>query len=150
MAFEDGASLKGQLEIVLKDQSGKVKERRTEKNLIVNTGLNAILDRLVGTSEAVMSHMGLGSSSTAAAAGQTALVSQLGSREAIDSSTVTGSSVAYVCTFEAGDATGTITEAGIFNAASGGTMLCRSVFSSITKGANDSLNVTWTITVTAS
>ena len=150
MAFQDRASLKGQLEIVLKDQSGKVKERRKEKNLIVNTGLNAILDRLVGTSEAVMSHMGLGSSSTAAAAGQTALVSQLGSREAIDSSTVTGSSVAYVCTFEAGDATGTITEAGIFNAASGGTMLCRSVFSSITKGANDSLNVTWTITVTAS
>lgn len=150
MAFKDGASLKGQLEIVLKDKSGKVKERRKEKNLIVNTGLNAILDRLVGTSEAVMSHMGLGSSSTAAAAGQTALVSQLGSREAIDSSTVTGSSVAYVCTFEAGDATGTITEAGIFNASTSGTMLCRSVFSSITKGANDSLNVTWTITVTAS
>ena len=150
MAFQDGASLQGQLEIVLKDESGKVKERRKEKNLIVNTGLNAILDRLVGTSEAVMSHMGLGSSSTAAAAGQTALVSQLGSREALDSSTVTGSSVAYVCTFEAGDATGTITEAGIFNASSGGTMLCRSVFSSITKGANDSLNVTWTITVTAS
>ena len=150
MAFQDGASLQGQLEIVVKDESGKVKERRKEKNLIVNTGLNAILDRLVGTSEAVMSHMGLGSSSTAAAAGQTALVSQLGSREALDSSTVTGSSVAYVCTFEAGDATGTITEAGIFNASSGGTMLCRSVFSSITKGANDSLNVTWTITVTAS
>lgn len=150
MAFQDGASLQGQLEIVLKDKSGKVKERRKEKNLIVNTGLNAILDRLVGTSEAVMSHMGLGSSSTAAAAGQTDLISLLGSREALDSSTVTGSSVAYVCTFEAGDATGTITEAGIFNASSGGTMLCRSVFSSITKGANDSLNVTWTITVTAS
>tara|TARA_Y100000766_G_C18729564_1_gene518125 strand:+ start:25 stop:477 length:453 start_codon:yes stop_codon:yes gene_type:complete len=150
MAFKDGASLQGQLEIVLKDKSGKVKERRKEKNLIVNTGLNAILDRLVGTSEAVMSHMGLGSSSTAAAAGQTDLISLLGSREAIDSSTVTGSSVAYVCTFEAGDATGTITEAGIFNASTSGTMLCRSVFSSITKGANDSLNVTWTITVTAS
>ncbi len=150
MAFRDDANLKGQLEIVLRDKNGKIKERRKERNLIVNTGLNAILDRLVGTSEAVMSHMGLGSSSTAAAAGQTALVSQLGSREAIDSSTVTGSSVAYVCTFEAGDATGTITEAGIFNASSGGTMLCRSVFSSITKGANDSLNVTWTITVTAS
>ncbi len=150
MAFRDDANLKGQLEIVLRDRNGKIKERRKERNLIVNTGLNAILDRLVGTSEAVMSHMGLGSSSTAAAAGQTALVSQLGSREAIDSSTVTGSSVAYVCTFEAGDATGTITEAGIFNASSGGTMLCRSVFSSITKGANDSLNVTWTITVTAS
>ncbi len=150
MAFQDGAKFEGQLEIVLKDKDGNIKEKRNHRNLVVNTGLNAILDRLIGTSEAVMSHMALGSSTTAAAAGQTDLVSILGTREALDSSTVTGSSVAYVCTFEAGDATGTVTEAGIFNASSSGTMLCRSVFSAITKGANDSLNVTWTITVTAS
>ena len=150
MAFNDTTSFKGELDIVLRDKDGNIKDRRKEKNLIVNAGLNAILDRLVGTSEAVMSHMALGSGTTAAAAGQTALVTQLGSREALDSSTVTASSLAYVCTFEAGDATGTVTEAGIFNASSSGTMLCRSVFSAITKGANDSLNVTWTITVTAS
>ena len=97
-----------------------------------------------------MSHMALGSGTTAAAAGNTALETQLGSREALDSSTVTASSLAYVCTFEAGDATGTVTEAGIFNASSSGPMLCRSVFSAITKGSSDSLNVTWTISVTAS
>ena len=97
-----------------------------------------------------MSHMALGSGTTAAAAANTALETQLGSREALDSSTVTAAALAYVCNFEAGDATGTVTEAGIFNASSSGTMLCRSVFSAITKGASDSLNVTWTITVTAS
>ena len=48
------------------------------------------------------------------------------------------------------DATGAVTEAGIFNAASGGTMLCRTVFSVVNKGADDSLSVTWTITLTAS
>ena len=150
MAFSDSGGFKGELELVLRDKDGNIKERRKEKNLLVNTGLNAILDRLVGTSEAVMSHMALGSGTTAAAAGNTALETQLGSREALDSSTVTASSLAYVCTFEAGDATGTVTEAGIFNASSSGTMLCRSVFSAITKGSSDSLNVTWTISVTAS
>ena len=114
----------------------------------MDAGLNAILDRLVGTSEAVMSHMALGSGTTAAAAGNTALETQLGSREALDSSTVTTNSVAYVCSFEAGDATGAVTEAGIFNASSGGTMLCRSVFSVINKAASDSLSVTWTVTIT--
>lgn len=150
MALQESGGFKGELEIILRDKDGKIKERRIERNLLVNTGLNAILDRLVGTSEAVMSHMALGSGTTAAAAGNTALVTQLGNREAIDSSTVSGASVSYASTFENGDATGTVTEAGIFNASTSGTMLCRSVFSAITKGANDSLSITWTITVTAS
>jgi hypothetical protein len=150
MAFGESGGFTGELELVLRDKNGTVKEKRTEKNLLVNVGLNAILDRLVGTSEAVMSHMALGSGTQAVAAGNTALQTQLGSREAIDTSTVTGAAVAYVCLFEAGDATGTVTEAGIFNASSSGTMLCRSVFSAITKAASDSLSVTWTITVTAS
>ena len=150
MALQESGGFKGELEIILRDKDGKIKERRIERNLLVNTGLNAILDRLVGTSEAVMSHMALGSGTTAAAAGNTALETQLGNREAIDSSTVSGASVSYASTFENGDATGTVTEAGIFNASTSGTMLCRSVFSAITKGANDSLSITWTITVTAS
>ncbi len=149
MAITDNTGISGELELVLKDKDGNVKERRVEKNLVVSAGLNAILDRLVGTSEAVMSHMALGSGSTAAAAANTALETQLGSREALDSSTVTTNSVAYVCSFEAGDGTGAVTEAGIFNAASSGTMLCRSVFSVINKAASDSLSITWTITITA-
>ena len=43
--------------------------------------------------------------------------------------------------------TGAITEAGILNAASAGTLLCRTVFSVINKGASDSMTVTWTITI---
>jgi hypothetical protein len=93
-----------------------------------------------------MSHMGIGTGTTAAAVGDTALETQAG-RVSLTSTTVTSNSVAYVATFPAGTGTGAITEAGIFNASSGGTMLCRTVFSVINKGAADTLGITWTVTV---
>ena len=96
-------------------------------------------------SATAMTHMALGSGTTAAAAGQTDLVTLLGSREALDSTTVTANAVAYVASFEAGDATGAVTEAGIFNAASSGTMLCRTKFNVVNKAADDTMTVTWTI-----
>lgn len=150
--INENLKLSGQLNIVLKDKAGNVKETREVKNLVVDTGLAFIASRMTGTSKAVMSHMALGSSTTAAAAGQTDLVSVLGSREALDSTTLTGSNkaVAYVSSFEAGDGTGAVTEAGIFNASSGGDMLCRTVFSVVNKGADDVMSITWTITLAAS
>ena len=149
----ENLKLSGQLNIVLKDKAGNIKEERVEKNLVVNAGLAYIASRMTGTSKAVMSHMALGSGTTSPAASQTDLVTLLGSREALDSSTITGSNnekVAYVSAFEAGDATGAVTEAGIFNAASSGDMLCRTVFSVVNKSADDTMSVTWTITLAAS
>lgn len=151
--INENLKLSGQLNIVLKDKAGNIKEQREVKNLVVNAGLAYIVSRMVGTSKDVMSHMALGSSTTAAAAGQTDLVTLLGSREALDSTTIAGSNnekVAYVSAFEAGDATGAVTEAGIFNAATGGDMLCRTVFGVVNKAADDTMSVTWTITLAAS
>ena len=144
--------LSGALSIVLTDKDGNVKDSREVKNLVVNSGLAYIISRMVGTSKTVMSHMALGAGTTAAAAGQTDLVSTLGSREALDSTTISGSNnekVVYVCTFEPGDATGAVTEAGIFNDASAGDMLCRTVFPVVNKADDDQMAVTWTITLSA-
>ena len=148
--MEDNLKLKGDVFITVKDKDGNVKEKRHEENLVVSSGLNFICDRMEGTSEAVMSHMGLGSGTTAAAAGDTDLGTLVGSREALDSTTVSSNTITYVASFEAGDATGTITEAGIFNASTAGTMLCRVVFPAIGKQADDTMSVTWVITLTAS
>ena len=148
--IKDALKLRGDLAIVLRDKDGNVKETREETNLVVSAGLNFICDRMEGTSEAVMSHMAVGSGTTAAAAGDTDLESILGSREALDSTTVSGSTITYVASFEAGDGTGAITEAGIFNASTAGTMLCRTVFSVVNKAADDTLQITWTITLSAS
>lgn len=148
--MEDQLKLRGDVFITVKDKDGNIKEERHEQNLVVSAGLNFICDRMEGTTEAVMSHMALGSGTTAAAAGDTDLESILGSREALDSTTVSSNTITYVSSFEAGDATGSVTEAGIFNASTGGTMLCRVVFGTITKAADDTMSVTWTITLTAS
>ena len=148
--FNENLKLSGQIAIVLKDKDGNVKEERTEKNLVVTTGLNYIASRMKDATATAMTHMALGSGTTTAAAGQTDLVTLLGAREALDSTTVTANAVAYVSSFEAGDATGAVTEAGIFNAASGATMLCRVVFSVVNKAADDTMTVTWTITLAAS
>lgn len=145
--------LAGQLDIVLFDKNGMVKETQTVENLVVNAGLAFIISRMVGTSKSVMGFMAVGSGSTAPAAGDTALGSQLGSRKALDSTTITGSNnekVQYVCTFASGEGTGAITEAGIFNASSSGDMLCRTVFSVVNKAADDTMVITWTVTLSAS
>tara|TARA_R110002096_G_scaffold376638_1_gene570367 strand:+ start:125 stop:574 length:450 start_codon:yes stop_codon:yes gene_type:complete len=148
--FNETLKLSGQLAIVLKDKDGNVKEERTEKNLVVTTGLNYIASRIKDATATAMTHMALGSGTTNALAAQTDLITLLGSREALDSTTVTANAVAYVSSFEAGDATGAVTEAGIFNAATSGTMLCRVKFDVVNKAADDTMTVTWTITLAAS
>lgn len=144
--------LSGALSIVLTDKNGNVKDTREVKNLVVNSGLAFIISRMVGVSKNVMSHMALGAGTTAAVAGQGDLISMLGARETLDSTTISGTNsekVVYVATFEPGDATGAVTEAGIFNAATGGDMLCRTVFPVVNKAADDQMAVTWTITLAA-
>jgi hypothetical protein len=152
--INENLKLSGQLNIVLKDKNGKVKEERVEKNLVVNKGLAFIISRMEGTAKGVMSHMALGSSSTAEAAGQSDLVSILGSREILDSTTITGTNnekIVFVSSFEAGDATGAVKEAGIFNSgtAAAGDMLSRTTFAVVNKAADDTMAVTWTITLSA-
>tara|TARA_R110002124_G_C8752215_1_gene498352 strand:+ start:332 stop:781 length:450 start_codon:yes stop_codon:yes gene_type:complete len=148
--IKDNLKLRGDVSIVLKSADGSVKDSRAIKNLVVNDGLNFIVSRMKDTTQGAMSHMAVGSSTTAAAAGQTDLVSILGSREALDSTAVSTNTVTFISSFEPGDGTGAVTEAGIFNASTSGDMLCRTVFAVVNKQATDSMTITWTITLTAS
>lgn len=147
--MKDSLKLKGAVSLVVRDKNGNIKQEQKAKNLIVDTGLNFICDRMKDD-ETAMTHMALGSGTTAAAAGDTSLGTQLGSRNTLTSTTVTNNEIVYVADFSAGDATGSVTEAGIFNAASAGTMLCRVVFSAVNKAADDTLQITWTISLSAS
>ena len=145
---KDFVKAEGKVTLVLTGSDGSVKETREVENLVVQVGLNYIASRMKDATATAMTHMEVGTSSTAASLAQTTLVAAVSaSRTALTSTTVTTSSVAYACTFGAGVGTGALTEAGIFNAASAGTMLCRTVFSVINKGAADTLTITWTIAV---
>lgn len=115
-------------------------------NLVVTTGKGYVASRMKDATATAMSHMATGTGSTAAAAGNGALGSQA-ARVTLTSTTVTNANVVYVATFAPGTGTGAITEAGLFNASSGGTMLCRTVFAVVNKGSADSMTITWTVTV---
>lgn len=147
MIKKDSSKVTGMLNIVVRDDAGKIKDEYTVPNLVVDTGLAFIASRMKDTTDAAMSHMAVGTDTTAANAADTQLGTQLGSRQAVTSTTVNSNSITYVATFAAGSGTGALTEAGLFNASSSGTMLCRTVFSVINKGAADSMTVTWTVTI---
>ena len=144
--FKDEITVTGKLNVILVDQMGLVKEEHEFDNLVVTAGKGYIASRMKDATATAMSHMAIGTGTTAAAANQTTLVTEA-NRQALTSTNVSGAAVTYSATFVAGNGTGAITEAGLFNASSGGTMLCRTVFSVINKGAADTLTVSWTVTV---
>ena len=146
MIKKDKLKATGSVNIVVRGEDGRVSQNFTVPNLVVDTGLNYIASRMKDASATVMSHMAVGTGTTAAASGDTALETE-SARVALDSSTVTGASISYVATYPAGTGTGALTEAGILNASSAGTLLCRTLFSVINKGAADTMTVTWTITI---
>ena len=115
-------------------------------NLVVTDGKEYVASRMKDTTKAAMSHMAIGTVSTAAAASDSALGGQA-NREVLTSATVTGTTITYIATFGAGSGTGAITEAGLFNASSAGDMLCRTVFAVINKGQNDAMTISWSVTV---
>jgi hypothetical protein len=144
----DNVKITGNVKIDVFSQDGLLKESQEIKNLVVTTGKYFIASRMVGTSAATMGWMELGTGTTAAAVGDTTLQSAIsGSRVALATNTASSNVVTYTATFPAGTGTGAVTEAGIFNASSAGTMLCRTVFSVVNKGASDVINITWTVTV---
>ena len=138
--IHDDLKLTGALTIAVNDEIVQETE-----NLVVTAGKNWVADRM-NNANTVMTHMAVGTGTTEALAAQTALITE-NDRNALTSTTVTDNAVAYVATWAAGDATAALTEAGILDAASGGDLLARTVFSVVNKGAADSMTITWTITV---
>jgi hypothetical protein len=148
--LNDNLAVTGTVLITIFDEQGAVKDTRAIKNLVVTAGKTFIAASIAKTtnSPAAMTHMGLGTGTTAAAAGDTALQTPIaGSRVTFASVTPAANVVTYVANFPAGIGTGAVTEAGIFNDPTTGTLLCRTVFSVVNKGANDAMSITWQITV---
>ena len=149
--INDSIKITGDVNIVVRGPDGKVKDNRDIKNLVVTAGKGFIAASMLKTTSntpAAMSHMELGTGTTAAAIGNTALETPISaSRVTLTSATNNDAVTTYVANFPAGTGTGAVTEAGIFNNSSGGTMLCRSVFSVVNKGADDTMSITWAITV---
>lgn len=149
--MRDGLGFAVNVHLVLCGPDGGIKEERRTHNIVTDVGCAHIADQLASApGEAVMSHIAVGTGTDAAAAGDTTLQTEL-DRNALTSFTQGAGAddhkIIYVGDWAAGDGTGALTEVGILNAAVAGTLLARTVFSVINKGAADTLQITWTLAV---
>jgi hypothetical protein len=141
--FREGIYYDVNMHIELRDGSGNLKDERFIHNAVTTAGRNGIADQiLLSPSLNKPTHMAIG---TGAPSG-TALGTEL-DRNALTTKTRSNAVVTMVGDWAAGDGTGAITEAGIFDAASTGNMWCSASFSVINKGASDTLSITWTLTI---
>lgn len=122
-----------------------------EGNLLTTVGAQRLWEALIGTSITVFSNanarLGVGDSTTAAAAGQTDLQAASNKlRKAMDATypSVSTNTLTLRSTFGSSEANFAWQEWGSFNAGSGGDMLQRKVESLGTKASG----ATWTLTVT--
>jgi hypothetical protein len=149
----------GALSIVVTNTDGSIKQDLYIPNLVVTTGKNFIASRMVGTTPAVMSHMGIGTDASAEVVANTTLGTELsvaggftGYSRAAVTGTASGNVVTYTANFPANNPSApaggaVLREAGIFNASTAGTMLCRTTYPIVTKLPADALSITWTITI---
>lgn len=119
-------------------------------DVFTNVGEDWACQRMLGSgslSTLSGTHIGMGTGATAAAKGDTALVTEVETRGATSQSvTGTGGTAKY-------QAVGTVTatqaraiqEAGLFSASSAGSMFVRSVFTTINLATNDSIQFTVTL-----
>lgn len=130
------------MKLELRDKLGDLKETRSIYNTVTTSGKNGTMDQmLLSPTLSKPTHMAIGTGSPAANALGTEL-----DRNALTSKTRSNAIVTFVGDWAAGDGTGALTEAGVFDASSSGNMWLSASFSVVNKAAGDSLSITWTFT----
>jgi hypothetical protein len=152
MEVQDVIKMRGCLEIVLGDLQGHILEKRKVDNTIVTTGRKWVLRQLssadIVTSETI-SHMAIGTTTTAPATGDSALGGET-TRNAIVSFTTTNLSSnppswRAECSFASNEGNTTLAEVGLFNSSSTGTMLGRATFATLNKTTSNTLSISYTV-----
>ena len=138
----------GEFEVKLFDAEGRLKAYRKVKNLTVDVGFSAICDMMGQGGVSPFTYCAIGTGTTAPDSSDTALETEV-ARVQGGYTKLSSTQWKNDATFGAGVGTGAITEAGLFNASSGGTMLCRQTFAVVNKGDNDTLVITWQYTLSS-
>lgn len=144
--LNENIKITGSVRLQMFDEKGTLIHEQFNPNLVVTSGKQYLAAWLAAASQPgeFMSYVGLGTGTTAPSAGDTNLQTPLPTRVQgiLTSSTNTWQNVA---SFAPGVDTGTITEAGLFSASSGGTMFARQVFAAINKLSTTTVIVTWQV-----
>jgi hypothetical protein len=119
-----------------------------QPNLIVTAGQHWMAQRMIGEGNP-MSYIAMGTGTETPRGTDTALASELFRKEVKGGNGVASNNqVTYTVELAEGEATGGITEAGLFDSSKGGIMLARTTFEVINKGDTHTLKMDWVITIT--
>jgi hypothetical protein len=144
--FADDIAVEDNVEIVVYGPDGKVKARRTAHNLLTTVGKEKLAEQLIASPATEKpKYIGVGTGSTEAKISDTALGTEVKRKEAT-TRTASGKVLTMAVVFAAGEATGTLREAGIFAASTVGSMYARLVYAALTIEAADSVEIKWTLT----
>lgn len=148
--YKRAFNLSGKWTLELTGPSGELKQKIVGSNVICTNGKEFLASFLYSAAAAASTftcrYIGIGTDSTAEAAAQTALFTEV-ARHTGTVSYVSNQIYQVKATFAAGTGTGAIVEYGLFSSSSAGTMLARDTESVINKGASDTLTVTAQITI---
>ena len=146
--MEDKIIMTGNVELTLRNKDGNIIDHRSVKNIIVNGGFDFICDVMGKAAQpADMSYTAVGTGTTAADVADTTLETHLVRVSNVYAHSTGAKTYTSTAEYAATVGTGALTESGLFNDATTGTMLNRVVFSVINKAADDVLNIVWTITL---
>ena len=148
--MQEGIKIKGHLTLRHFDKDGNLIEVIDLDNTIVNVGLAEVAQLVgAGLGGTTFEYVQTGTGTTSPTASDTDLESATGSRVQAtvtnETVTVSNDTVQFVSTHSYTSSLA-ITEAGIFNASTGGTMLARQTFSAINVNNGDSIQITWKVT----
>lgn len=130
---------------------GRWAGKKSLSNLVVSAGKAGVASRINGSgAETAFTYIAMGTGTNAAAAGDTTLQTELAasglsranSTASRVTTSVTNDTAQLQNTFSV-SGTAAVTESGVLNAASNGTLLARQVFSAINVVNGDSLQITW-------
>ena len=157
--MREDVEMHGRLRVALLDRDGSVVYERTHPNRIVKAGRQLVAELFTGVAAgsppSKVTHMGVGTGAVAVNDDQNALASPRAPRNPITSVTnsdVTESgvkrvkaSLQTVFDFDQANGPDPLREAGIFTAATGGTMYNRVVFDAVTKSDTFKLTLIWDV-----
>lgn len=143
----------GTIYAVKRNAAGLIRDARIVRNIITNTGKAGMASRFNGAgSEAAFTYLALGTGSTAAAAGDTALETEIVA-SGLERANATVSRVTTTQTNDTAQALHTWTasgsvspsEVGLLNAASVGVLAARQVFTAVPLVSSDSFQITYKV-----
>ena len=156
--MQDILNMQGRVRLLLERPDGRLVLDRWHDNRIVKVGRQLVAQRFAGVSgtpPAIVSHMAVGTGGDPVTDDQAALVAERARNpvaapvytEIVDAGGIKRIKVSLQTVFDFGEANGAapLREAGIFTAASGGTLYNRVVFDAVTKASTFKLTLIWDI-----